>query len=393
MDAWRRLKAFHAAGVKLQLICWCGDRPDEMPTQEHLAEVRKFTESVTVFPIRRTFSARLLRLLRLTHLPSHVASRMLLRPMLRKVLDSAAAFNMDAVWLDGIYGGELARGIARECRVPFFVRSQNIEHVYMKRQAQLAQELRDRVAWTLAAFHLRNYETRLLGESRLFFDISVDDLQFWTAQGLSNGHWLPSQVDAEFASSLCRKGDPKDYDVVYLGNLNTPNNVQGLEWFANEVLPRLKAKRADIRVVIAGSRPSDSIKALCALHPENLVLISNPPDAADVYRRGRVLINPILHGSGVNIKSVEMLQTDSPIVTTPQGVKGLPEDVKACFQVESSPEGFADRVLDGLRKPQIQDVARGKAQALFQFEGIETVLKEMRNCLVSKHTKIEVVAS
>lgn len=38
-----------------------------------------------------------------------------------------------------------------------------------------------------------------------------------------------------------------------------------------------------------------------------MTLIENAPDAVAVLRDARVLVNPIFSGSGVNVKSVEML--------------------------------------------------------------------------------------
>jgi hypothetical protein len=111
-------------------------------------------------------------------------------------------------------------------------------------------------------------------------------------------------VDESFAKRLSApRKDPPQFDVGYLGNLFMPNNVQGLVWFLEKVAPLLLDACPGLRLFIAGSQPSDRIRAALAARPE-VTLIENPRDAVTVLRDAQVLINPVFAGSGVNIKSV-----------------------------------------------------------------------------------------
>lgn len=377
VDVWRRLCALKSAGVRVQLVCWGGGAAGAL-RPDHLDKVREIVEALYVFPFERTWSSRIKRTGRLWRLPWRVASRSLRPAEFHSLLEAQRTFDSQAVWLDALYGGEVARCLARELNLPLFYRSHNIEHRYTLDQARIARTARERLQWTLSLFNLRRYEHRILGESSAFFDISVDDLKYWEKLGFTSGHWLPPLVDESFAERLSapRKDSPQ-FDVGYLGNLFMPNNVQGLVWFLEKVAPQLLDARPGLRLFIAGSRPSDRIRAALAARPE-VTLIENPPDAVSVLRDAEVLINPVFAGSGVNIKSVEMLFSPAELVSTPQGVAGLPDEVKRCFRISQDESGFASAVLDGLNSTAAGRIAesenRAVARSYFRAKRIDDIL-------------------
>jgi polysaccharide biosynthesis protein PslH len=100
-------------------------------------------------------------------------------------------------------------------------------------------------------------------------------------------------------------------------------------------------------VLIAGSSPVPRIRQICE-KTEGVTLRINPKSAIDTYRSGRVLINPILKGSGVKIKSIDMLTIGKPIVSTIEGVSGLPEAIKKYFKIAPDAPSFAAASIEFL---------------------------------------------
>lgn len=379
VDVWRRIKAFKQAGVSLQFIGWHGNRPESQPTAEQLKELSRYVDEIHLFPIGSNWGARVRRVLNLSRYSSHVASRLLAGSDLMKVGQAVRHFGPSAIWLDAIYGGVLARQLAEQQGVPLYVRSHNLEHQYMARQASLATNIRDRLAWGLAVFHLEGFETSLLRDSRRFYDCSYDDLQFWQARGVSNGRYLPQTIESEvdFAGSDNPSVKSGEFDIVFMGNLHSPNNVEGLLWFFDKVLPQVLATRSQCRVLIAGSKPCAEIRAVCKRF-DCVTLIPNPENSADMYRAGKVLINPVLSGSGVMVKSIEMIFFEGALVCTRQGVYGVPPEVKACFTVSDDPGVFSDAILNSLSGHSTQDrQARRLAREVFSMGAIQSVVDEI----------------
>lgn len=384
VDDWARLNAMKAVGAELALITWYADKDGALSAGE-LAALHRVASVVHTLPIRGTWEDRIKRLVRLARWPSHVSSRIPGSAALNEIWRSLDAFKPEAVWQDAVYPAWLAQAAAARYGVPLFYRSHNIEHRYMRGQVARATSLRDRLAWSLNLPHLQRVEFDTWRKAKVAFDISMDDLNWWREQGFTNGAWLPPLVQPEKAGTLQAPltGEP-EFDVAYLGNLRTPNNVEGVLWLLREVWPRLLQRHPSLRLQVAGSAPSPEIVQAVA-QSRNVVLLENPPDVAPVLRNARVLVNPIFAGSGVNVKSVEMLYTPARLVSAPQGVAGLPAHVAACFEMASEPEAFAkaiERALQAGPLTEGEDMqARRRARAEFDYARAGEVLRVMRSHL------------
>jgi polysaccharide biosynthesis protein PslH len=369
VDMWRRIRAFRRLGVELQLICW-GDGWDE----EARAELSRVAEQVHVVLFQGGAIAHLSRALGLLSYPLEVTSRIIRGRALRRLSAAVRQFQPDVIWLDGLHGGELATRLSRDLEVPLVMRSHNIEHLYYRRLLASATGW-GKLRRQLSLLHLEQFERSVLERSAVFYDISMDDLNFWQSQGFKQGRYLPPLVDF----SLPPEGDLQpDYDVVFLGNLCSDNNVAGVTWFVNEVMPLMQAQLPDVRVLIAGSNPVRKILDLCGQR-SGITLRVNPTDAAAVYRSGRVLINPVKAGSGVSIKSIEMLAAGRSIVSTAQGTAGLPDCVKPYFKIAIEAQSFATEIIQLLSAsspPPMMPMEQ--LEALFGERAIATVLEEVQ---------------
>ncbi len=374
IDVWRRLELLHRLGAQTALLTWYDEPRDGLPSDAQRAQLAQVCATTLLTPIRRSPAELLRRLLRLGRLPSHAASRWvsLDRPA---VLAWARAFRPGVVVLDGLYGVAVARWLARELGVPWVYRAHNVEHHYM--QVQLAQSRRwkTRLGLLATVWGLERLERAAVADARQVLDISTDDAAFWRRQGCQQVQWLPTLVDPGFVGSLAQASQlPAQWDILYFGNLNTPNNVQAVRWLVQCVLPHLPAE--GLRVAVAGSRPSPELKALL-LQDKRVQLLADPADMADVAGRARVLVNPVQGGSGVNLKNVEMLFTQAWLVSTTAGVRGLPVDACACFAVHDTPEGFAGAVADALHSgplPPATQVSRQASARPFTHDHAQALL-------------------
>jgi glycosyltransferase involved in cell wall biosynthesis len=377
VDGWLRMQAFAAEGVKMQLVFWHGekDRPDK-PTLDTL---HSLCESVLAYPISSSWTARLGYLTKLGSQSLYVSSREL-PPGDQKALENEFSnFSPDAIWLDAVFGGKLALGLADRFQKPLFYRSQNIEFQYRQTQYERALGLRATLATWMAKRQVETLELSLMNRASGVWDISLDDLEYWRSRGVEGIEWLPPFADPKLIDELRSIRDEPAFDLVYLGNLYTPNNIEGVSWFLREAWPRIRSLRADARFLLAGVDPHPKIQRLS--QTEGVTLLANAPSVAGTYGKGRVLINPILAGSGVNVKSVEMLFSGKPVVTCPQGVAGLPPEIQAYFSVANTPEEFAEACLDALRRPAEERANRDLSA--FTFEAIKPVIARMRSLIAN----------
>lgn len=134
-------------------------------------------------------------------------------------------------------------------------------------------------------------------------------------------------------------------------------------------------------MLIAGSNPVNKIKQLCEEN-QGIYLSINPASSVAVYQSGRVLINPVLTGSGVSIKSIEMLVSGRPIVSTPQGIAGLPEEVRKFFKIAVDAQSFGEEIIRLLSTSQKVNVEQGLLESLFGPQVIEGVVSDIKSLLL-----------
>lgn len=343
VDTWRRLLALKKLGVEVFLVSWFWT----LPTDSDLATVRSAVRELAHYKIGKDPLANLLRFFRLTRFPLSVASRVLSKADENALFQRVEDFKPDAVFLDGIWGAVAAELFSRKLCIPFFLRSHNVEHEYMARQLEIEKSKLKKIKLLLSVLHLKRFELSLFKRVDCVFEISCADMGYWESKSVKSIKWLPPVLDVTYLSSSDLFRGEKSFDIVFLGNLSTPNNIEGIKWFIEAVLPLVKKYRPDVSVCIAGSNPSGELRSALVLY-KNIFLIENPISASEVFFSGRCLINPALSGSGVNIKSVEMLLYDVPIVVTSQAVKGLPEHILGYFKVASDPTQFAANVISAL---------------------------------------------
>jgi hypothetical protein len=374
VDVARRLGALRDAGHDTAVLTWHNVARDGAWTAALQAQLGSLCSTQHVSLIRRSALESLRRLAHLWHLPSHAASRWV-------TLDKPAAlawarrFAPDVVMLDGLYGVAVVRWLARQLGVPWVYRSHNIEHLYMRYQRRAAAGAGARLRLSANLLGLQRVEERLVRDAACVYDISVADAAFWRERCGRQVHWLPTIVDAGFeAAMLAAAAQPAVWDVVYFGNLNTPNNVEAVRWLITQIVPKLPGPQ--LRVALAGSRPSDEVRRLAATDPR-VTLLADLPSIPSIAGAARVLVNPVQGGSGVNLKSVEMLFSAAHLVSTPAGVQGLPAEAVACFAVHAEATAFAQAVARALEgKAPIDVTVRARARAPFTPAGSVGVLAD-----------------
>ena len=142
--------------------------------------------------------------------------------------------------------------------------------------------------------------------------------------------------------------DQEIVDLLFIGS-NHPPNIDGINYFYQKVfLPFLRPK--GISLSIAG-KVCDNINIE---DPKVKKIGFYNGNIADLYSSTKVIIIPILEGSGLSIKTMEAMAFGKPIVTTPKGARGMNIDAKPFMIVDmkKDPESFAAAISNLLDSPE-----------------------------------------
>jgi glycosyltransferase involved in cell wall biosynthesis len=290
--------------------------------------------------------------LRVAHRVPYIAGKWE-SPTVRRALSAELrAGGFDAVWLGALGTARylpLIRSLAPHARV--ILDGHNVEsdiwREFARRQRGVKRALAAR-EWRAT----RRFERDVLRAVDAVGAISDDD-----ARGYRDLAGIEARHVPQVVSFVRRPPAPAPGPrVCFVGTLSWHPNVLGLDWFCTEVWPLVRRQRPDATFEIAGSGgPTVSPDSWRA---EGVTTLGFVPDLSPLYERSAVMVAPILEGSGVRMKLLEAFQNGVPVITTPEGARGLAiENGREAF-VEGDPARFAARVIDVATTPRLQDQLR-----------------------------------
>jgi glycosyltransferase involved in cell wall biosynthesis len=131
---------------------------------------------------------------------------------------------------------------------------------------------------------------------------------------------VPNGVDLDYWSPS--PGAPAPHTLLFPAALNWPPNLAAAECLLDEILPRVRQRLPQARLVIAGRLPPAPLVARCA-HDPSVSLHANPADMRPHFARAALVVVPLPAASGTRLKILQALAAGRPVVSTPAGALGL----------------------------------------------------------------------
>ncbi len=153
-----------------------------------------------------------------------------------------------------------------------------------------------------------------------------------------------SVVWAEYEPQIGELDWKDSRGLIFVGGFRHLPNLEGIQWFAENVVPLLieMGFNAPIRVIGSGL---DS-KTISELSDKGLQMFGGVEDLSTIYRQSRVAVVPLLSGAGRKGKLGEALSFGIPIVTTSVGSEGFSDIANSGMVVADSPLEIAKAIYD-----------------------------------------------
>jgi sugar transferase (PEP-CTERM/EpsH1 system associated) len=158
---------------------------------------------------------------------------------------------------------------------------------------------------------------------------------------------VPNGVDLDY---FAPPASPSDRPVIVVtGAMDYPPNVEGACWFAQRVLPLVRAVVPAASFVIAGKNPVRRVRRLAAL--PGVVVTGTVPDIRPHLHEAAVAVSPLRIARGVQNKILEAMATALPVVATTAAHRGLLARPSTDLLVAETPDQFATAVTTLLQSP------------------------------------------
>jgi len=137
------------------------------------------------------------------------------------------------------------------------------------------------------------------------------------------GH-LNNGVDSTFFSpehDLENPYEAGERAVVFTGAMDYWANVDAVQWFADDILPRIRAVHGDAVFYIVGGKPTAQVKALA--ERAGIKVTGRVPDVRPYLKFSDVVVCPLRIARGVQNKVLEGMAMARPVVASPEAFEGI----------------------------------------------------------------------
>jgi glycosyltransferase involved in cell wall biosynthesis len=306
---------------------------------------------------------------------SYQISRFYHKNMVAKLTEVLKNEDFDIIHVESIYMAPYIPLLRKLSKAKILLRLHNIEHLIWERLSDNEHNPFKKLAYRVNAHQLKRVERKILREVDGYMSISEPDYQYFhnTAPNLP-GVVIPFGINVDDYDM-----EDDDYiatdrpELFHLGSMNWSPNVEGIEWFLDEVWPEILVAHPDLTFTLAGHDIPERIRNR---HDPNVIVVGSVPNANEFMMDYDIMVVPLLSGSGIRIKIVEAMALGRVVITTTIGAEGLDvQDGKHLF-IANTPEEFVAIVNKCVAMPDLCTIISENAQHYISMHHNNTVIAQ-----------------
>lgn len=291
----------------------------------------------------------------------------------RRLIELDASGGFDAIVCDFL--APALHFVDHRWRAPVFLFQHNMESQIW---ARLSTNHRSAMArWYFAgqARRMFHWEQKLSALFKGVITVSPEDSKFARERyGLTNvlGD-VPPGVDTHFFAPLPEQQPDRERPTfAFLGSMDWLPNVEGVCWFARDVLPLILREVPAARLRIVGRRPAPEVVKLARENPA-IEVTGTVEDVRPCLRDCMAVVVPLLSGGGTRIKILEAMALGVPVVSTTVGAEGLPFVSGEHLMLADDPAALTSACVrlcqDAMAWGEIAACARREVEARYSWAG------------------------
>lgn len=135
----------------------------------------------------------------------------------------------------------------------------------------------------------------------------------------------------------------KTVDVLFAGNMGYPPNVDAAIFLAIEVMPIVRVRIPNAKLMLAGARPDPKVKELANELTEVTGWVD---DIRDCYAKAKVFVAPMMIGTGLQNKLLEAMAMEIPCITSTLANNALKATPNEQILIAESPHEYANQIIE-----------------------------------------------
>jgi glycosyltransferase involved in cell wall biosynthesis len=233
--------------------------------------------------------------------------------------------------------------------VPVVLFEHNVEYLIWQRLAQLETNPIRRALFEIEWRKLRRREADACRRASLTIAVSEDDRR--RLSELAPGARIVSTATGVDTNYFVQNGfKQRATQMVFCGSMDWHPNEDAVFYFADSILPRIRAEVPDASLTVVGRNPTGRLRELAAR--TGITVTGTVEDVRPSVGEAAVYVVPLRAGGGTRLKILEALSMSKAVVSTTVGAEGLALESGRHFIAADDPGRFADECVALMRNPE-----------------------------------------
>jgi glycosyltransferase involved in cell wall biosynthesis len=244
----------------------------------------------------------------------------------------------DIVLFETLYMTPYLSTVKKYSDAKCILRSHNIEHQIWKRLRDNEQNIFKKMYLTQLTYALKKYELTHLHKFDAIACISKGEVAYYTSFVKQKKiEVVPFGIEIQ---SKHHSDNTKDF--YHIGSMDWRPNIEGVEWFINQVIPQLDTTKSNFKTYLAGRNMPVWLSSM--KHPL-LDIVGEVDDIATFLHDKAVLVVPLFSGSGIRIKIIEAMSLGKIVISTSIGAEGIAYQHGKNILIADTAETFAETMI------------------------------------------------
>ena len=265
--------------------------------------------------------------------------------------------------------------------IPAVLFQHNVESALWNRQAKHEKNPVRKMVYSIEAAKMRRYERSAVARFPRVIAVSENDRGLMSAMtDPSRITVVPTGVDTATYRTDASVGQ-ENSNVMFLGSMDWPANIDGVEMFCAEIWPKVVAAVPEARFQVVGRNPPARIQRIAS---DSVQIVGGVKSVMPYLQNAPIFVVPLRIGGGTRLKIYEAMAAQRAIVSTSVGAEGLDYQAGKDLLIADAPSQFADDVIRLLRDPSARQAlgrAAGETAARFDWSSVsrefESVLADL----------------
>lgn len=330
------IKGYVQNGHEVDLAC--------INTSRHLIDISDLTEfyhnDINLHTAEVNTDVKAIpALIHLIQNKSYNLSRFISKDFENLILDLLIANAYDVIQLEGLFVCPYIDIIRKNSKAIIALRNHNIEYQIWDRLSK--NEKNPIKKWYLKKLthQLKKFELEQYKKVDTNICISPIDMKYIEQNGGKNNIWIPFALNTIPPFNEL----PNNANIGFLASLEWMPNIEGLDWFLENVWYKIIENNKSCTLHIAGrgmpSKYEEYQSGQIKVHGEI-------EDIEAYYHKMDIMIVPLFSGSGMRIKIIESMAYSKAIVSTTIGAEGIPCTAGENIIIEDDARKQAEAILD-----------------------------------------------